>query len=101
MDSATLKHMILRNSTLSVSFAGIWSADNINLQLETSEMTTNFLASEPLVWFQIVNTCPETHMAHTGCFSELLLYNDERNCWCSSGTVWVNECMSTQRFSIA
>ena len=32
MDNATLKHMIFRNFTLSVAFAGIWSADNLNLQ---------------------------------------------------------------------
>ena len=58
MDSAILKHMILRKSILSVAFAVIWSADNLNLQPVTTELTTNFLASERLVWFQIVNTSP-------------------------------------------
>ena len=58
MDSATLKHMILGNSTLSVAFAGIWSADNFSLQPVSTEMNTNLLASERLVWFQIVYTSP-------------------------------------------
>ena len=65
MDNATLKHMILLNSTLSVAFAEIWSADNFNLQPVTTETTTNFLASERLVWFQIVNTSPRnSHGSH-------------------------------------
>ena len=59
MDSATLQHMILQNSDLTVAFAGIWSADNFSKQPVTTQMSTNFLASERLAWFQIVNTSPE------------------------------------------
>ena len=65
MDSATLKHMILGNSTLSVAFAGMWSADNFSLQPVSTETNTNLLASERLVWFQIVNISPKhSHGSH-------------------------------------
>ena len=65
MDNATLEHMMSRNSTLRVAFAGIWSADSFNLQPVTTETTTNFLASEQLVWFQIVNTSAQnSHGSH-------------------------------------
>ena len=61
--------MILCNSILSIAFAGIRSADSSSLKPVCTEMATNVLASEQLVWFEIVKSSSRNSKDGTGCFS--------------------------------